>query len=262
MRAPTIWILVIAATLGAAIPVRGAETRSPSSPKPAAAPKPEAVVPSPGEQLGAHFDRVVTALRLPPAEASGQQGNPGHSALLAMFDLQETARRVVDRGVGADLTTAQKQDLRMALTDVMSGVIRRIGDHLRLADDASLERYASHRLEFRQSSNDGREAVVHGALPGKGGQEIPMTAWMVRRGPSWLVYDIRLNDDGLIDSYQAQCAAILRRSSYTALLQRLRDKREFLDVDQPITEAFVRPGDALSTPAGPVRPPVPPTMSP
>jgi hypothetical protein len=262
MRAPTIWILVIAATLGAAIPVRGAETRSPSSPKGAAAPKPEPVVSGPGEQLGAHFDRVVTALRQAPTEASGLQGNPGHAALLAMFDLQETARRVVDRGVGADLTTAQKHDLRMALTDVMSGVIRRIADHLRLAHDASLERYASQRLAFRQSSNDGREAVVHGALPGKGGREIPMMAWMVLRGPRWLVYDIRVDDDGLIDSYQAQCAAILRRSSYTALLQRLRDKREFLDVDQPITEAFVRPGDALSTSAGPVRPPVPPTMSP
>jgi len=262
MKSATIWILMVAALLGAAIPVGGAETRSPTSPKRAPAPKPEAVVPGPGEQLGGHFDRVVWALRQEPTDASGPQATAGHAALLAMFDLQETARRVVDRGLGDDITTARKRELSAALTDVMSGVMRRFADHLRLADDASLARFASDRLVFRQSFNDGREAVMHAGLPGKGGREIPMTAWMVRRGPRWLVYDIRVNDDSLIRSYQAQCAAILRRSSYTALLQRLRDKREFLDVADPISAAFVRPVDAPASPDVAVRPTVSPAMEP
>jgi hypothetical protein len=262
MKAATIWILVGVAALGAAIPARGAETRSPSSTKRPAAAKPEAVIPGPGEQLAAHLDRVVAALRQPPADPSAPQANPGHSALLAMFDLQETARRVVAGHLGDDLTTARKQEITTTLTDVISGVMRRIADHLRLAREASLDRYASHHLVFREASNDGGEAMVHGALPGKGGREIPMTAWMIRRGPRWLVYDIRLDDDRLVDSYQAQFAAILRRSSSTELLQRLRDKRESLDVD-PSSAAFVRPvAEGPSTPALPARLSASPTMHP
>jgi hypothetical protein len=264
MSAATVWILVAVVALGAVGPAQGAETRGPASTKRPAPPKTEAAVPGPGEQLRGHLDRVVAALRQAPAPAGAPRENPGHAALVAMFDLPETARRIVDRSVGSEVTTAQRRELGTALTDVMSRVMRRIADHLRLAHDTSLERYASRHLAFRETFNDGREAVVESALPGKGDREIPLTAWMVRRGPRWLVSDIRVNDDGLVDSYQAQCAAILRRSSYATLLQRLRDKREFLDVAYPLTAALVRPsgGTPTALPVGPSRLPASPAMSP
>ena len=56
-----------------------------------------------------------------------------------------------------------------------------------------------------------------------------MTAWMVKRPPRWLVYDLRIDDTSLIGSYRAQCAAIVRQSSHATLLERLRAKRDGLD---------------------------------
>jgi ABC-type transporter MlaC component len=266
MRAAAIVIVVLAATCTIAVRAQGAEPGAPvprSTPpaKRAPAPKPEVVVLAPSDELRAHLQRVVTGLRQPPGTA-GPRDNPGHAALLAMFDLQETARRIVDGDVAKDLTTAQQQQLRSVLADVMSRVVRRIADYLRLAQDESLERYASAPLSFREWMLSEREAIVDGALPGKGGRDIEMTAWMVRRGPRWLVYDLRMNDTTLVESYRAQCGAILRRSSYAMLLARLKDKRDGLDVTDAGTASIVRPTPTRRAPTVIARPTVSPAMSP
>jgi len=179
-----------------------------------------------------------------------------------MFDLPETARRVVEGDVGNRITSAQQQELRTVLTDVLSHVVERIADYLRLARDESLERYASAPLALHELSLNEREAVVNGELPGKGGRDIDMTAWMVRRSARWLVYDLRLDDMTLVESYRAQCEAMLRRSSYAVLLARLREKREGLELREAVTARLVRPTPTPRTRAVTPRLDVLPSMAP
>jgi len=260
----SIVILAIAATCATALPRDSAQPASsgPDSGQPRKHPaKPAAVVGGPSDQLRAHLERIVTALR---ERAGGRASapDPGHAALLGMFDLDETARRVVTRGVGDDLTGSQQRELMTVLTDVMSRVVGRLADYLRLARNESLERYASAPLGFRESLRNDGEAVVEGALPGKGGREIEMTAWMVRRGPRWLVYDLGIDDATLVESYRAQCTAILRRSSYAALLARLREKRNTLEIDEAATSALPRPAPTLAAPTVIPRPGNSPAMRP
>jgi ABC-type transporter MlaC component len=272
MRAAAIATLVMIATCGPALPTQPARAASPDAKSTAApsttspakrspAAKQDVVVAGPGDQLRAHLQRVVTELRLPGGMRTAGR-NPGQAALLAMFDLQETARRVVEGDVGNRITAAQQRELRAVLTDVLSHVVERVADYLRLARDESLERYASAPLALHELSLNEREAVVNGELPGKGGRDIDMTAWMVRRSARWLVYDLRLDDITLVESYRAQCEAMLRRSSYAVLLARLREKRDGLELREAVTARLVRPTPAPRTRAVTPRLDVLPSMAP
>ena len=49
---------------------------------------------------------------------------------------------------------------------------------------------------------------------------------MVRRADRWLVYDVFVENIGLIANYRAQFDRIIRTSSYQELIRRLQNARD------------------------------------
>ena len=64
------------------------------------------------------------------------------------------------------------------------------------------------------------------------GTEVPVEARMLKNAGTdrWLIYDIAIENVSLIGNYRAQFDSIIRKESFTALLDRLKTKRDdFLD---------------------------------
>lgn len=72
----------------------------------------------------------------------------------------------------------------------------------------------------------GDYAVVRAKVITKKGREVPADTKMVRRAERWLVYDVLVENIGLIANDRAQFDRIIRTSSYQALVQRMQKARE------------------------------------
>jgi len=62
--------------------------------------------------------------------------------------------------------------------------------------------------------------------------EIPVEARMFRRGDRWYIYDVSIEGISLVNNYRSQFNAIIQKSSYEQLVQRLRATREVSLNDQ------------------------------
>ena len=49
---------------------------------------------------------------------------------------------------------------------------------------------------------------------------------MFRRGDRWYIYDVSIEGISLVNNYRSQFNAIIQKSSYEQLVQRLRATRE------------------------------------
>jgi phospholipid transport system substrate-binding protein len=185
---------------------------------------------SPTDQLRGHIQALLAVLRDPtlkPAEHAERREAAVRKALLAGFDVSETARRVTSATPG--LTPQERVESTRLLTETLSAVVSRFAVSLLGASLA--ERHGEAGVTYLRESVDGNDGVVHAVVLGKGYIDIPVTASMIRRGARWLVYDLRVEEVSLVENYRAQCEAILRRSSYPGLLERLRSKRDLVAAD-------------------------------
>ena len=186
----------------------------------------------PTEQLRGYVRAILAVLRDPrlkAAEHAERREAAVRKALLDGFDASETARRVT--GIRLPLTPGERDESARALAETLQAMLGRFALTLMGASLAVLERHGEAGVTYLAESVDGNHGTVQAVVLGKGYVDIPVTASMLRRGPRWLVYDLRVSDVSLIDNYRAQCDAILRRSSYSGLLERLRNKRDVTPSD-------------------------------
>jgi phospholipid transport system substrate-binding protein len=57
---------------------------------------------------------------------------------------------------------------------------------------------------------------------------VPVEARMNKRTDRWLIYDVAIENISLIANYRAQFDRIIRTSSFSDLVKRLRNQSEFL----------------------------------
>jgi MlaC protein len=182
----------------------------------------------PTDEVRDGIRRVFTILRDPalvPARAARRRELAVRTEVAALVDTAETSRRVLET---LALTPPQRSEAGRLLGEMLTAAMGRITMGLLGVSAAGLDSDAESRVRYLGEDVEGDEALVHTTVVAKGDRDIAVTAALIRRGLRWLVYDLRINGVGLVDSYRAQCETILRRSSYAALADRLRSKRDDL----------------------------------
>jgi len=182
---------------------------------------------SPTDQLRRHIDRVLDILRNPslkPRDQAEEREAEVRKALLTGFDVPEMARRVTTST--AALSPDQRREATQLLTEMLTAAMGRLAIRLMGTSDAVLESRNESTVRYLSESVHEQQGVVHTVVLGKGARDIPVTARMIRRGAGWFVYDLTVAEVSLIESYRAQCDALLRRVSYAGLAERLRNKRD------------------------------------
>ena len=79
-------------------------------------------------------------------------------------------------------------------------------------------------IQYLGESIDGEAASVATTLLTRGGQELRVDYWMVRRGDRWKVQDVVVDGVSLVMNYRAQFARILAVYPYAELVARMQAK--------------------------------------
>jgi len=128
------------------------------------------------------------------------------------FDWEALARRALARNWRKASSSQRKE-----FTDLFR----------KLIEDTYLQRvdgYSGEKVEYLGERVEGDTAVVEVRIVDRKGTQIPVTYRMRRKNGRWLVIDVTIEGVSLVNNYRSQFKAILRRSSFDELLNRLRQK--------------------------------------
>ena len=132
------------------------------------------------------------------------------------FDVQETARRALGPH-WQQRTPAEREEFVQLFADLLERTYI-----------AKIDLYGGERLKFTDERVDGDSAVVRAKVTTKQGAEVPVEGRMHKRADRWLIYDVAIENISLVANYRAQFDRIIRTSSFSELVKRLRNRGEFL----------------------------------
>lgn len=127
-----------------------------------------------------------------------------------LFDVEDMARRALGQR-WKDLGP-QEQD----------GFVRLFRDVLGQSFVAIVERYSDQDVAALSAEITGSRARVRSRITPDPGSEVSVEYRLAASGPGWAVYDVVLDGVSLVSSFRSQFNAILRTSSVTQLLERMR----------------------------------------
>ena len=170
----------------------------------------------PLQQLQQYTDRLIAILedpRLAGPDHRMARRVAARNAAEEMFDAVEAGRRALGIHWARLSAEEQKRFVRLFL------------ELLERAYVTKVDLYGGQRVKYLGESVDGDHAVVRAKVLTKKGREVPADTKMVRRAERWLVYDVLVENIGLVANYRAQFDHIIRTSSYQELVRRLEKAR-------------------------------------
>jgi len=169
----------------------------------------------PTDTLREYTDAVVKTLEDPSLKAADRRAAVRKLATEA-FDVQETARRALGPH-WQQRTPAEREEFVQLFADLLERTYIN-----------KIDFYGGEKLKFTEEKIDGDIATVRGTVTTKQGTDVLVQARMHKRGERWLIYDVAIENISLISNYRAQFDRIIRTSSYSDLVKRLRNQGEFL----------------------------------
>ena len=168
---------------------------------------------APTDHARQYTDQVLKVLR-DPALNEAERRTAVRKVAEEVFDLSETAKRALGRHWQAR-TAAEREEFT-----------RLFADFLENSYLSKVSLYSGERVNYVSESIDGDYAIVGARILRKQGTEIPVDARLLRRGDRWYIYDISIEGISMVNNYRSQFNAIIQKSSYEQLVQRLRATRE------------------------------------
>ena len=177
----------------------------------------------PTDQLKAGIDRVLAILQDPalktPAKAE-ERRQKIRAIANEVFDWQETGKRALARHWQA--RSPQERDEFSKL----------FADLLERSYVGKIEAYSGEKIAYGEETVDGDQATVRTKLITKSGTSIPIDYQMQKVEDRWRVYDVKIENVGLVANYRSQFNRIIQQSGYNDLIQRLKTKQEELQFDE------------------------------
>ena len=178
---------------------------------------------APTDQLKAGIDRVLAILQDPalktPAKAE-ERRQKIRAIANEVFDWQVTGKRALARHWQA--RSPQERDEFSKL----------FADLLERSYVGKIEAYSGEKIAYGEETVDGDQATVRTKLITKSGTSIPIDYQMQKVEDRWRVYDVKIENVGLVANYRSQFNRIIQQSGYNDLIQRLKTKQEELQFDE------------------------------
>jgi phospholipid transport system substrate-binding protein len=169
---------------------------------------------NPTEELRRYTDRILEVLRRPGLGPASRRAAVRDLAI-EVFDVEEAAKRALGPH-WQGRTPAEREEF-----------VRLFRDLLEQTYVARIDEYGGERLRFVNEQIEGDTATVRAVIVTRAGIEVPVEARLLNKG-RWLIYDIRVENIGLIANYRAQFDRVIRTSSYEDLVQRLKSRIRLL----------------------------------
>ena len=168
---------------------------------------------APTDQLRDYSDQVLKVMDDPNLKPQDRRAAVRKIAI-EIFDVTETARRALGPHWQAR-TPAEREEFVQLFADLLERTYI-----------ARIDEYGGERIRYVGEAVDGDYAIVRARIITRKGTEVPAESRMIRHGQRWLIYDVSLENVSLISNYRSQFDRIIRTSSYSELIKRLREKKE------------------------------------
>lgn len=173
---------------------------------------------TPLEELKSMVDRITGIL-----DDKAMRENMSRDALLEKlkevsrdrFDWEEIAKRSLGL-YWKDRSAEEKSEFIGLLTNLLlDSYLTKIMDN-----------YSGESVIFdKEIIEEGSRAQVESRIMNKAEKNISIGARLMKKGDAWLVYDIIIEGVSSLKNYRAQFYDIIRQSSYSELLKRLKEKQ-------------------------------------
>jgi len=170
---------------------------------------------SPTGTLEAFFARTNTVLEaVDPAHGLETPRQDIRELVNELFDFRAAAGVALGSVWLSRIPADQDEFTRLFAVFLERGFIAMVGSKASVAGGV--------KIQFLGESIRGESAHVATTLLTRGGQELPVDYWMVRRGDRWRVQDVVVDGVSLVMNYRAQFVRVLASYSYTGLIARMR----------------------------------------
>jgi phospholipid transport system substrate-binding protein len=192
---------------------------------------------SPTGTLEAFFARTNTVLQsMDPAHGLETPRQAIRDLVNEVFDFRAAAAVALGSVWLSRVPEDQDEFTRLFAIFLERGFIAMVGSQASVAGGV--------QIQYLGESIDGESAGVATTLLTRGGQELPVDYWMVRRGDRWKVQDVVVDGVSLVMNYRAQFARILAAYPYAELVARMQAKTPL----EPPPAASLLAQSAPSTP--------------
>jgi phospholipid transport system substrate-binding protein len=178
---------------------------------------------APTDQLKGGIDRVLAILQDPalkaPAKAD-ERRQKIRAVANEVFDWQETGKRALARH-WQGRSPQEREEFSKLFADL-----------LERSYVGKIEAYSGEKVLYGEETLDGDQATVRTKLVTKSGNQIPIDYQMQKAADRWRVYDVKIENVGLVANYRSQFNRIIQQSGYPDLVQRLKTKQEELQFDE------------------------------
>lgn len=171
---------------------------------------------APTDQLRAYTDQVLKILEDPGLSAPDRRTAVRKLANEA-FDVSETAKRALGQH-WPQRTPAEREEFTHLFASLLEQTyISRIGE------------YGGERITYVSEQIEGDRATVRARIVTSKGTEVPVESRLLKNQDRWLIYDVLIANMSLISNYRTQFDRVIRTSSYSDLVQRLKTRGELLN---------------------------------
>jgi phospholipid transport system substrate-binding protein len=178
---------------------------------------------APADQLKAGVDRVLAILQDPALKQPGkadERRQKIRAVANEVFDWQEIGKRALARHWQAR-TPQEREEFSKLFADL-----------LERSYVGKIEAYSGEKIVYGEETVDSDQATVRTKLITKSGTSIPLDYQMQKMDDRWRVYDVKIENVGLVANYRSQFNRIIQQSGYSDLIQRLKTKQEELQFDE------------------------------
>lgn len=167
----------------------------------------------PTDQLRPAVDRVIQIVQ-DAGLKGGAKTAERRGAIRNISDGLFGWREMAKRSLGAhwkERTEAEREEF-----------VRLFRDLLERSYISTIERYSGEQITYAGDSIDGNQAIVRTKFLTKQRQEVQIDYRMMRHADRWLVYDVLVENVGLVGNYRTQFNQIIRASSFDELVKKMR----------------------------------------
>lgn len=202
----TVCLVSVSAPLASVVAAPGATTQSASNVGPSSEDA------SPLKKVSSTIDKVVEVVQAHPGNAQVDERRQKLRQLLdGRFDFEEMAKRSLGTN-WTKINSAQRQEFISLFSDLLARTYLSRIDSI----EPGMVSIDSERVQDDK-------AIVRTTVRYKG-DTFPIHYRLLNDAGEWKVYDVIIENIGLVANYRNEFAGILRREGMNGLLQRLRDK--------------------------------------
>ena len=165
------------------------------------------------DEVSTTIDLLVETVALYPGDEKLKQRRASlHDIIAPRFDFAEMAKRSLGTH-WAKVSDAERDEFVDVFSDLLARTYLERIEHIR--KDTVFIKGEKLRSE--------RVAVVHTIVTHKG-DKFPIDYKLVKRSGGWRVYDVVIENIGLVSNYRNEFSGIIRKEKFTGLMKRLRKK--------------------------------------